>query len=201
MSSYYTLVLSLLLPLLVSFLYLNWTFLSGFLYIPRNMGQSKSTPTKFCPPPGPSLPAPTQATIDNLRFDYFPDGSAFLPLVQNEPWYSSTTFSVQASIDGATVFKHASYRTGAGITVPSGDVSGLLEKQTRLGSVSKAFTVLALLLSKDLIHWDDPITKYGPKLDKVYENVTVGALAGQTSGLGRYVCFTISSIQTYEDTS
>lgn len=184
----YTLILSIVLPLLASYLYLNWTFLSISLYPRLNMGQSSSTPAKFCPPPGPSLPPPTVSTIDNLRFDYFPDGSAFLPKVQNEEWYSKTTFAIQASIDGSTVFKHASYRTGVNITVPTGDVSGLFEKQTRLGSVTKAFTVLAILLSKDLINWDDPITKFGPKLDKAYENVTISALAGQTSGLGRYVC-------------
>jgi hypothetical protein len=184
----YTLILSIALPLLASYLYINWSSLFNLSYISPTMGQSTSTPARYCPPPGVSLPPPAVSTIDNLRFDYFPDGSAFLPQVQNEDWYSKTTFSIQASIDGATVFKHASYRTGEGITVPSGDVSALLEKQTRLGSVTKAFTVLAILMSKDLIHWDDPITKFGPKLEKAYENVTISALAGQTSGLGRYVC-------------
>lgn len=190
--NYYLSVLSVLVPLLASCVYLNRPFplphsFFSSSYTRLAMGQSKSTPSKFCPPPGPSLPGPTQAAIENFKFDVFPDGTEFLPMVKNEAWYTKTTFAIQASIDGATVFKHASYRMGDGIEVPSGDWSSLLEKQTRIGSVTKAFTVMAMLLSKDLIGWDDPITKFGPKLDKAYENVTIGALAGQTSGLGRYV--------------
>ncbi|KAF2677061.1 beta-lactamase/transpeptidase-like protein [Lentithecium fluviatile CBS 122367] len=151
------------------------------------MGQSSSSSSKYCPPPGASLPPPTVATIENLPLDIFPDGSSFLTQYQGESWYPTTTFAIQASIGGTTVFKHASYRTGNGIQVPSGDVSALFEKQTRIASITKAFTVLAVLLSKGLIGWHDSITKYVPQLDKAgYENVTIAALAGQTSGLGRY---------------
>jgi CubicO group peptidase (beta-lactamase class C family) len=182
--SKYLLALSLLLPLLASYLYLNWGLLFHFLKERINMGQSSSS--TYCPPPGASLPPPTIPAIQNLGFDVFPDASSFLSQVQNEAWYPTTTFAIQASIGGETVFKHASYRT---VSNHTGDVTGLFEKQTRIGSITKAFTVLAVLLSKDKIRWDDSITKHVPSLNEdAYRDVTIAAIAGQTSGLGRYVC-------------
>ena len=65
----------------------------------------------------------------------------------------------------------------------------------RIGSISKAFTVLTILLESDKIGWHDPVTKYIPQLkttDDVnriaqikWEDVTVEALASQMAGINR----------------
>lgn len=85
----------------------------------------------------------------------------------------------------------------------------------RVGSVSKLFTVYALLLNAGGFEkWDDPVTTYVPELrwnaatsrddDPVtrvaWSNVTVGALAAQLSGIGRD-CTLTSSRYTLEFTN
>jgi hypothetical protein len=71
----------------------------------------------------------------------------------------------------------------------------------RLGSVSKVFTVLTFLAEAGDVAWNQPITKYIPELanhtgrsssadfDPVretdWDDITIGALAAQVSGLGR----------------
>ncbi|KAH7349021.1 beta-lactamase/transpeptidase-like protein [Pyrenochaeta sp. MPI-SDFR-AT-0127] len=71
----------------------------------------------------------------------------------------------------------------------------------RLGSVSKVFTVLAFLAEAGDVHWNQPVTKFIPELEKhvgrataedfdgvketAWDDITLGALASQVSGLGR----------------
>jgi hypothetical protein len=71
----------------------------------------------------------------------------------------------------------------------------------RLGSVTKVFTVLAWLAELGDVHWTQPVTKYIPELanfsaqaaskpfdavrDTSWDDITIGALASQISGLGR----------------
>ena len=67
----------------------------------------------------------------------------------------------------------------------------------RIGSISKLFTVFALLIEKGDVNFNDPITKYVPELMDVcleqsgavnavqWNDVTLGALASQMSGIGR----------------
>jgi hypothetical protein len=71
----------------------------------------------------------------------------------------------------------------------------------RLGSVTKVFTVLAFLAEAGDVHWNQPITKYIPELagrsgrassddfddvrETSWDDITIGALASQVSGLGR----------------
>jgi CubicO group peptidase (beta-lactamase class C family) len=71
----------------------------------------------------------------------------------------------------------------------------------RLGSVTNVFTVLAFLAEAGDIDWNQPITKYIPELAKLddrsdsndfdsvgetdWDDITIGALASQVSGLGR----------------
>ncbi|KAH7116908.1 beta-lactamase/transpeptidase-like protein [Dendryphion nanum] len=71
----------------------------------------------------------------------------------------------------------------------------------RLGSVSKVFTVLTWLAELGDVHWNQPITKYIPELAKYdgrssqpgfdsvretpWDDITIGSLASQVSGLGR----------------
>jgi CubicO group peptidase (beta-lactamase class C family) len=68
------------------------------------------------------------------------------------------------------------------------DVGNLNDTQIRIASVTKVFTVLAVLLSRPSIGWEDSIVKFVPELDEeVYAEVTIKSLAEQTSGLGRFV--------------
>lgn len=68
------------------------------------------------------------------------------------------------------------------------DVGNLYDTQIRIASVTKVFTVLAVLLSRPSIGWEDSIVKFVPGLDEeVYAEVTIKSLAEQTSGLGRFV--------------
>jgi hypothetical protein len=71
----------------------------------------------------------------------------------------------------------------------------------RLGSVTKVFTVLAFLAEAGDVYWNQPITKYIPELAKQsgrassddfddvretsWDDITIGSLASQVSGLGR----------------
>ncbi|KAF1361317.1 beta-lactamase/transpeptidase-like protein [Lizonia empirigonia] len=71
----------------------------------------------------------------------------------------------------------------------------------RLGSVSKIFTILAFLAEVGDIYWNQPITRFIPELaqysqlvstrdlDDVrrtdWDDITIGALAAQVSGIGR----------------
>jgi CubicO group peptidase (beta-lactamase class C family) len=71
----------------------------------------------------------------------------------------------------------------------------------RIGSVSKVFTVMGLLLLGNKINWADPITKYVPELNRLksqqdpqsvvttveWDLVSIDALASQLAGVG-YDC-------------
>ncbi len=69
-----------------------------------------------------------------------------------------------------------------------------------LGSITKVFTVLALILHEDKFSWDDPITKYVPELRSLHacangsaslpikvewDQVTLRALSSQLAGIPR----------------
>jgi CubicO group peptidase (beta-lactamase class C family) len=59
-----------------------------------------------------------------------------------------------------------------------------------IASITKLFTVLAVILSKDKISWEGCIKEYVPELQgEVWNDVTIGALAAHTSGLGKFVSF------------
>lgn len=129
---------------------------------------------RFGQPPGPVLPAPIDAqllsSIEGLE-----------DALRSYPWFDETTVAVKASIAGCPVFQYA-HRAG-----DEGN-ENIYDTKIRIASVTKVFTVLAVLLSREQIGWDDSIAKFIPGLNKdFYEEVTVGALAGQTSGLGRFV--------------
>jgi CubicO group peptidase (beta-lactamase class C family) len=68
----------------------------------------------------------------------------------------------------------------------------------RIGSISKLFTVYVMLVGHGWKHWDDSITHYLPELrdaalsdpngpieNAFWNQITVGALASQLSGIGR----------------
>jgi CubicO group peptidase (beta-lactamase class C family) len=98
--------------------------------------------------------------------------------------FSDTSFAIKATIGNVEVFSH-NYTAEPYIVERS-----VLpyDTQTRIGSVTKLFTVLAVILSQDKIAWEHSIRRYVPGLQgEVWDDVTVGSLCGHTSGLGRFV--------------
>ncbi|KAJ4335977.1 hypothetical protein N0V87_005698 [Didymella glomerata] len=129
----------------------------------------------YCPPPGPVLPPPK--LLPNSTKFVVPD-TTFADL----PWSSDTSFAVKASIGDVTIFEHE-------YSAPGREVGqSLFETSLRVGSVTKTFVMLAVLLSPDKIKLSDSITKFIPELNgHAYQDVTIAALASHTSGLGRWI--------------
>ncbi|KAF3049596.1 hypothetical protein E8E11_009297 [Didymella keratinophila] len=134
-----------------------------------------ATQAYFCPPPGPLLPPskvlsnPTKFVVPNTTF-------------ANVSWSSDTSFAVKASIGDVTVFEYEHSAPGREVG------QSLFDTILRVGSVTKTFVVLAVLLSADRIKLSDSITKFIPELDEqAYRDVTIAALASHTSGLGRWI--------------
>lgn len=129
----------------------------------------------YCPPPGPLLPPPTVSAISS-KFSIPETGFANLSVAPD------TSYAIKASIGGVTIFEHEHSAPGREVG------QSLLETQLRIGSVTKTFTMLAILLSGNKIRLSDSITKFIQGLDQVaYGDVTIAALASHTSGLGRYI--------------
>lgn len=129
----------------------------------------------YCPPPGPLLPPPEIASNST---DFFALDTSFADL----PWTADTSFSIKASVGDATIFEYEHSAPGREVG------QSLLETSLRVGSVTKTFIMLAILLSVDEIKLSDSITKFIPELNEyAYKDVTISALASHTSGLGRYI--------------
>ncbi|KAL5377151.1 hypothetical protein DPSP01_009963 [Paraphaeosphaeria sporulosa] len=131
------------------------------------------TYAKYCLPPGYSLPPPiaVQPLLLTAELEH---------ALKSRTWYSKTTIAIKASLGGKLIFHHAHRASHE-------DAANLYDTKIRIASVTKVFTVLAVLLSRAEIRWEDSITKYIPGLDEAaYADVTIGALAGHTSGLGRF---------------
>lgn len=110
---------------------------------------------------------------------------------------TSVSVSVKSTAQQSSLFDF--HFTGAGLNTSAGSTSRVTgDSVFRIGSISKLFTVYAHLLHNGLDHWEQPITNYVPELldyarkfgngspvDNVnWEEVTVGALASQMSGIG-----------------
>lgn len=134
-----------------------------------------STALTLCPPPGALLPPPS---LNSGTSGFSIPDSVFNGL----PFRANTSFAIKASIGKTTVFQYE-------FSAPGREVPQTLFKtKSRIASVNKMITALALTLSADKISLEDPITKFIPGLRKdAYRDVTVGALTSHTSGLGRFV--------------
>ncbi|KAL6880768.1 beta-lactamase/transpeptidase-like protein [Trichoderma novae-zelandiae] len=94
------------------------------------------------------------------------------------------------------------HHTSGSLNVSAGSTSRVTgDTVYRIGSVSKLFTVYALLLNNGTSYWNRPVTDFVPELRKAvysspdrytsvvnsvqWDQVTVGALASQLSGIGR----------------
>ncbi|KAH7408826.1 beta-lactamase/transpeptidase-like protein [Phaeosphaeria sp. MPI-PUGE-AT-0046c] len=143
-----------------------------------------------CPPLGPVFPAPKdlassqsfQAALKNL--------SSLLDLAVGNANSSSglptkgDTYSIQvfSGFSNSNVFE--TYRQGDNMSELSAPVING-DTVYRIASCSKLFTVFMLLVEVGDKIWTDPLSKYLPELhgEKAWEDVTVGAVAGQLAGI------------------
>lgn len=162
------------LPILLHWLYASAN-MHRFVFGTFSTVVAATATQTYCLPPGSLLPPPK---ILSNSSNFVLARSAF----ENLPWAPDTSYAIKASISDTTVFEHE-------YSAPGREVSqSLLDTKLRIGSVTKTFTMLALLLSADKIKLSDSITKYIPRLnEEAYGDVTIAALASHTSGLGRYV--------------
>lgn len=118
---------------------------------------------------------------------------------------STTSFSLTAvsQLDSTPIIDF--HHTSGSLNVSAGSTSKVTSNTVyRIGSVSKLFTVYALLLHNGTSYWNHPVTDFIPELrqasqdvtnqssiiDRVqWDQVTVGALASQLSGIGRDCTF------------
>ncbi|KAJ8110380.1 hypothetical protein OPT61_g6767 [Boeremia exigua] len=140
-----------------------------------NLARGGVTKASYCHPPGPIVPRPNVIST-SPKFEL--SDSTF----KNLPWTSDTSYAVKASIGNVTILEHE-------YSAPGREVGqSLLDTIIRIASVTKTFTMLAVLLSADKIKLQDSITEFIPELKKdVYGDITIAALASHTSGLGRYI--------------
>ncbi|OTA01294.1 beta-lactamase-like protein [Trichoderma parareesei] len=115
---------------------------------------------------------------------------------------STTSFSLTAAsrLDSSPIIDF--HHTSGSLNLSAGSTSKVTgDTVYRIGSVSKLFTVYALLLNNGTKYWNRPITDFIPELRKAghrslyqdpsiigpvrWDQVTVGALASQLSGIGR----------------
>jgi hypothetical protein len=160
-----------------------------------------------CPLSGFDLPPP-----ENLsEHPYFAQALANLTTVFQ--WldldYNGTTgasnYSYSSQVFSANPGKPILWeRYHTATNLPTLNSSGVTEVDEntvyRLGSLTKVFTVLAYLAQDGDVHWNEPITKYVPEVaelserskgkrnalwDVDWEDITLGALASQVSGIAR----------------
>jgi hypothetical protein len=130
----------------------------------------------FCPQPGPSLPPP--ALRNSVTDKLIPDLS-----FESLDFNADISYTIKATIGSKQIFRYA--HVAPAYNPARKDIDNT---KIRIGSVSKVFTALAVLLSSDKIGWEDSIKKHVPKLEgEVWDKVTISALAGHTSGIGKFV--------------
>lgn len=134
---------------------------------------------QYCPPPGPVLPPP------KIKISH-PKGIWHAPEFRNLPFNEDSSYVIKASIGDTNVLSHSWIAPSQSLADPNADPANI---KSRVASITKLFTVLAVLLSKDQIPWESSIRDYIPELQgKIWDEVTISALAGHTAGLGRFVC-------------
>lgn len=120
---------------------------------------------------------------------------------------STTSFSLTATsqLDSSPILDF--HHTSGSLNISAGSTWKITSDTVyRIGSVSKLFTVYALLLNNGTRHWNRPVTDFIPELKHAaqhpphnstvvdwvqWDQVTVSALASQLSGIGRDCLFTL----------
>jgi CubicO group peptidase (beta-lactamase class C family) len=157
-----------------------------------------------CPLYGPLLPNPTnlfsEPAIHNVAAAL---DEIFYQAIDNNTSTGSERFSYAIEVFTASEDKPiwARYWTAPNLATLNTTGVRRVDGDTvfRIGSVTKIYTVLAFLAAVGDGVWNDPVTKYLPELAELaknnarkspiyatdWESITVGSLAGQTSGIIR----------------
>lgn len=145
-----------------------------------------------CPFHGPYLPPPSADSLSKTWAQIQNNITADLAhLVKSKP--ASIALQVVSGSQPEPLFEYY-YKEPTHLTFgrcPKDEVDG--DTVFRIGSITKMFTVYALLLECGFQCFEDPIVKYIPELrDKAelgsgidWNDITIGALASQMSGIGR----------------
>lgn len=176
-------------------------------------GQGSDAATNWCPPLGPALPPPRSLRMDS-SFEKLMDsvGAVTNNLVQQLGLNNTAvSLAAQSIHDAAPFFSHQITPQEMN---PKG-VRGVTEDTIfRIGSVSKVFTVLAIL--KAGVALSDPVTHYLPELFRLqgqsskdpldsvatvdWTSVTIDALTSQLAGIsGQCSCFSNLPFHTRSD--
>lgn len=114
---------------------------------------------------------------------------------------SSVSITAMSTEDSEEIPFFNFHFTSPFLNETAGSTTNITEDSVyRIGSISKLFTVYALLLNFGREHWDNPVTDYIPELREAraaqpgmgnpvdlvdWESITLGAMASQLSGIGR----------------
>lgn len=191
-----------------------------FLALCINWAALASPPyTQPCPLYGQNFPAPTDLSASNRIKDAAESAqSQFLAARNGTTPYGvldieTTAFSVEFySLDeNEPLFTYhytppylTNQRTAGVAAVDSDSVY-------RIGSVSKLWTVYLFLIAAGDRSWNDPITRYIPELEEIFqaqqsdpvnhvnwESITIGALASQMAGIGRDAAYSAQLAEMLE---
>jgi len=166
--------------------------------------QSATANTSLCPLLGPDFPPPRNFSQNAGFLDTLNSFSNTIQQVLSNSDYSSyghfdstnNTFSINifsTFLDDPVYKYHYTAPRFSNGSIGAKTVDG--DTVFRVASISKLFTVFALLIEKGDANLNDPVTKYVPELRNVpntgtvnavqWNDVTLGALASHMSGIGR----------------
>ena len=156
-----------------------------------------SAASKACPPLGAVLPALRQPSQNHhIR-------SASAHLIDSFKHQFTTYDTTFISISVESVYDHErllDVHHTPSLSNPVGTAKADSDTVYRIGSISKLFTVLALLLQHENVRWESPVTDYVPELLELatdgkerssditairWTEVTIEALASQLAGVPR----------------
>jgi CubicO group peptidase (beta-lactamase class C family) len=151
-----------------------------------------SVAISLCFEPSPVFPVPTWSTnkAKGLR-PVFDDIAQALVALADQSEYDTTSFSVEVTSQIDTLWTHYHSALKHNETRP-GDTNVDGNSQYRIASITKTFTVLAVLYQHsagNISSLDDPVNKYiseltGPDRGKLpWKDITIRAMASQLSGL------------------
>ncbi|KAK4187919.1 D-alanyl-D-alanine-carboxypeptidase/endopeptidase AmpH [Podospora australis] len=168
------------------------------------LGAALSQAAPNCPPLGPAFQKPTSLLSDPIIKDALANLTSIFSARDNDNSASvlanSTSWSIEVfstNPDSPTLWEwhHTAPELAVSNTTGVKKVDG--NTVYRLGSLTKVFTVLTWLVQDGMAKWNDPITNYVPELREAaerarrekdpvrnipWDEVTIGALAGQMSG-------------------
>ena len=182
-------------------------FLSQAIFsLPTSCSTSTNSLPKinYCPPLGPVYAPPlapsTDASIRAAAANMSTSIQALLSSKNGAAGFNTTTtsFSVKMlSINEASSASIFEFHHTASVLNSSGTQKVDGGSVYRIGSVSKTITVLELLILREKVRFEDPVTKWVPELaaikrtieneveQVIWEDVTVGSLAGFLAGIVR----------------